>query len=130
MVIWHVYAKAKLMDRIEGLGQSQLSDAPDRRGLMFLYGATASPLVCGLERQIRKLARAVYDNPEYTVDEMEVKYIYARPSWVEMLKAAQMLDDAQEGIATMAETNPYWARRVPLDDDDDDDDYDYDNEPV
>ncbi|KAK1508364.1 pentatricopeptide repeat domain-containing protein [Colletotrichum tamarilloi] len=98
--------------------------------LRFLYRATASPLVCGLKRQIRELARAVYDNPEHTGDEMEVKCIYARPSWIEMPNAAQVLDDAQEGIATMAETNPYWACRVPLDDDDDDDDYDYDNEPV
>ncbi|KAK1534414.1 pentatricopeptide repeat domain-containing protein [Colletotrichum costaricense] len=95
--------------------------------ILFLYRATASPLVCGLKRQIRELARAVYDNPEHTGDEMEVKCIYARPSWVEMPKAAQVLDDAQEGIATMAETNPYWARRVPLDDDDDGD-YDYDGD--
>ncbi|UQC74745.1 uncharacterized protein CLUP02_01397 [Colletotrichum lupini] len=124
MVIWHVYAKAKLMDRIEGLGQNQMSDAPK-------VPLTCDGVAAGvrLKRQIRELARAVYDGPEYTVDEMEVKYIYARPSWVEMPKAAQMLDDAQEGIATMAETNPYWARRVPLDDNDDDD-YDYDNEPV
>ncbi|KAJ0319879.1 hypothetical protein COL5a_010056 [Colletotrichum fioriniae] len=93
----------------------------ERRDLVENHGFVASPLVCGRKKQIRELARAVYDNPEYTGEEMEVKYIYARPSWVEMPEAAQILDDAQEGIAMMAETNPYWARRIPLDDDDDSD---------
>ncbi|EXF76570.1 MYND finger [Colletotrichum fioriniae PJ7] len=93
----------------------------ERRELVENHGFVASPLVCGLKRQIRELARAVYDNPEYTGEEMEVKYIYARPSWVEMPEAAQILEDAQEGIATMAETNPYWARRIPLEEDDDSD---------
>ncbi|KAK1689693.1 hypothetical protein BDP55DRAFT_628253 [Colletotrichum godetiae] len=76
----------------------------DRRYLVENNGFVASPGVWVLKKQIRKLARAA--------------------GWDETPGAYEILNDAQEGMGTMFETDSYWARRTGGEDEDDDEDED------
>ncbi|OHE90535.1 MYND finger [Colletotrichum orchidophilum] len=83
-----------------------------RRDLVENDGFVASLRMAELKKQIRELARGIFDKdvPEYggTMDEM---FSNTQAAWDETPWAMRTLQDAVRGIAKMSQHNPAWATR-------------------